>query len=297
MLSTKGKVTVSFEGINQQDFQELQLVAGAYPYQTGLQQRIPGKTLIETMTGPVGSIYAFYNVFGQFYNLISWDGNIQITPVPYTSLRLPALPPTNNGLLFDDFSGYSPDGLISLLWGAGIWNGSVGVCQTTIQGYFDPFQIYGGFTIPPYTLTPWTLALSPINTTTSLQAKAGPGGGATIPSAPPGSAAFLYPPGHMPNVLLEMQFGESDNTCTGSGYEYVEFDDLVYFVYYPGGSIIDTLNVTSIAIGGKTNFHGVTFGRTGNIDAGVLVGTCPGPPFPVPAIWNVFPDGSYTRTQ
>lgn len=295
--ATKGQVTLSFQGINQQDFKELQLISGCYPYQIGLQQRIPGKVLLEEVGYPVGSISAFYNVFGNTFLINFYNGNILIDRINWTSIRLPALPPLNTGLLFDDFSGYSPDGLISLLWGGGIWNGAVGVCQTIIQGYFDPYEVYGSITVPPFVENPYILSLSPINTIPNLQPQLGPSGGLTITPTPIGSAAFLYPPGHRPTFTIQMQYGDSNNTCTGSGYEYVEFDDLVYCKDWAGQPVLDTLNVTSIAIGGKTPFHGVNVGRTGNINAGVLVGTCPGPPFPIPAIWEVYADGSFQRVQ
>lgn len=140
LRTTDVKETPSLAGINQQDFSELQLVQGTFPYQQGLQKRVPGKTLQRIFDGPVSGIYVFYGGYARGAILVDFGTSLRIIDVPFFPVVLPALPPDQN--IFDDnFSGYLVD-TISPLWGAGNWFNSVGVCQTIIQGYFDPFQAY-----------------------------------------------------------------------------------------------------------------------------------------------------------
>jgi hypothetical protein len=145
MLRTPSKPTLQLEGTDQQDWTNLQLVQGCFPFQIGLHKRAPGKTLLEQHPNPIGSIYVFYLVYGRHYQFLDFGGSIQIVETPVPPIALPGLPPTDNSW-FDTFSGYD-DGLISRLWGAGVWNNSVGICETLIQGIFDPFLVYA--TLPP----------------------------------------------------------------------------------------------------------------------------------------------------
>jgi hypothetical protein len=171
MLETNShKVFSSVEGINQQDFDKIQLLQGAFPYQVGLQQRIPGKIISREVSGSVGSIFVFYNVFGRHYILTDY-GTIEITETILPPITLPALPPSNTSW-FDTFSGYDV-GLVSRIWAAGVWAIGIGICETLIQGIIDPFLVYdtikGNSDIP-----------------TNLQPKAGPNG-VTIPNTTPTS--------------------------------------------------------------------------------------------------------------
>lgn len=140
MLRTNSEKVLFLEGIDQQDFTQLQLVQGSYPFQVGLQKRIPGKSITQIYAGPVGSIYVFYQVFGRFYTLIDF-GNILIEEVEIPTITLPGLPPAAVEW-FDNFDGYTL-GLISRLWGAGAWLIGVGVCETIIEGYIDPYRVLG----------------------------------------------------------------------------------------------------------------------------------------------------------
>lgn len=284
MLATnKHQVTLAFKGINQQDFKELQLVVGAYPSLTGLQQRFPGKTLQQQQASEVASIFVFYNTFGRNYILTEFDGTVQIDPVTPPTITLPALPPWNTGFLFDNFEGYSPDGLISPLWGAGIWNNTVGVCQTIIEGIISPFEIFA------------TIFAGGLSKTKALQPQVV--GAPSTPATPanPGDPAYLYPPKHRPDISIQYQFGESDNSCTGQGEEFVDFNDIVTLRNFPGGTGLDSIGATSITVGGITVWNNVKIGRTGDVNLGRLAGTCPGPPFPTPAAWDVYPDGTFAR--
>ncbi len=139
MLETKGKSQLAIGGQNQQKFSELELVAGAYPYQVGLQKRIPGKTIQQVLSGPIGSIYVFYMVYGRMYRLLDF-GSLQITEIPIPP-EPPWQPPQSSNTWYDTFEGYTPD-LISRLWGGGAWLYSVGICETIIQGKIDPYAVY-----------------------------------------------------------------------------------------------------------------------------------------------------------
>jgi hypothetical protein len=285
MLESKGQTTLAFAGINQQDFKQLQLVSGGYPALIGLHQRFPGKTLQEVENGPVSAIYVFYNTYGRNYMLTDFGGTIQITPVTPPTITIPALPP-NNAIWFDDFSGYSPDGLISNLWGAGIWPNSVGICETIIQGIIDPFKIFASVPVGGISNTP---SLQPVPVSTP-----------TTPETPvdPTSPGYLYPPNHYaPSILLQHQEGQANNACQGQGTPTVTFDDIIRYRLNPSSPVLDTVSVLAILVGQKGFFHGVSYGRMSNKQLGLLVGDCPGPPWPTPAIWDVYADASYNKVQ
>lgn len=145
MLATNGKSTLALGGINQQDFKEIQLVAGSWPSQVGLQQRVPGKTIQQVLNGPVSAIYPFYMVYGRAYTLTDF-GSLQIEEVEIPTITLPGLPPSNSNTFFDTFEGYIPE-IVSRIWGGGFWFHSVGICETIIDGIIDPFLVYA--TIAP----------------------------------------------------------------------------------------------------------------------------------------------------
>lgn len=143
MIETKGNSLLAISGIDQQDIEQVQLVQGAFPFQVGLQQRIPGKTLLLEKTSPIGSIYVFYMVHGRFYTIVDY-GTIEIIPTPIPHITLPGLPPTLD-MWFDAFD-YDP-GTISRIWGGGLWDSNPGVCESLIHGVFDPYRTGG--TPPP----------------------------------------------------------------------------------------------------------------------------------------------------
>lgn len=137
MLETAGTSLKGIRGMEQQDFDGIEILQGMFPYQQGMQQRFPGKTLQDTKPFPIGSIYVFYLVYGRFYNLTNFGTNTEIEEVNIPPITLPALPPFGN-TWFDDFSGYDV-GTISRLWGAGPWAIGIGVCETIIEGMIDPY--------------------------------------------------------------------------------------------------------------------------------------------------------------
>lgn len=111
----------------------------------GLQQRIPGKTFQQILTGPITAINVFYNVRGRNYKIIDY-GQQEIIEVDTPPIVIPPLP-SKFTEWFDDFSGYAPDGLIARIWGAGYGNPNVGVVETYIRGFLDPWDLFG--IIPP----------------------------------------------------------------------------------------------------------------------------------------------------
>lgn len=268
MLETKGQTTSSIEGIDQQDFSKIQLLNGAYPNKVGLQQRIPGKTLIRQQTQGIGGIGVMYNVYGRFYNIINFGSIININPVIVGSITQGALPPNSN-LWYDDFSGYS-SGLISLIWGAGIWPNTFGICQTIINGILDPFQIYA--TVSPISGGP--VPITPPPPPTSPQ---------TTP-ADPNSPAAMYPPGSA-QVILIKQTALANNSCTGQGTEPLTTVDSIQYFDYAGGTLLDTLLATSIPVGKVTVWNGLRVGRLPDLDLGLVAGTCPGPPEPQATVY------------
>lgn len=139
MLKTEGNLDRVVKGFNQQDFEELQLVKGTYPYQAGLQQRLPGKSLLRVLEGPIGSIYVFYMVYGRHFTFIDY-GAIEIEEVDIPPFIPPGIPPVSL-MWFDNFESYVDD-IIQKFWGEGAWASYVGVCQTLIEGFIDPFQVY-----------------------------------------------------------------------------------------------------------------------------------------------------------
>ena len=265
MLRTPNTQTLHLEGINQQDYAELQRVQGVYPARTGLLQRPPGKTLQQQAAYPVGSIYAFYLVHGRHYQLIDFGTGIQIVETVVPAITLPGLPVSANEWI-DTFFGY-PDALLSRLWGAGIWQGNVGICETLIQGYIDPFLVYAEI---PNLPIPQQNQPVPLPT---------PGSDPGVPNADPGSAPYKYPPGTA-DLVLHHTDAQSDNSCTGQGTQPVTADDIIRLRNYSGGPQVDSIDASAITIGGITLWHGLKLGRDANTDIGLVVGTCPGPPFP-----------------
>lgn len=148
MLKTSGASQLGLEGIDQQDFDKFQLVAGCFPYQIGLQARLPGKVIERVSFSPVGSIYVFYMVLGRFYTFVQYSNDGSITELEIPPWTLPGLPPPDD-LWYDDFTGYEV-GLISRLWGGGIWAIGIGVCETIIGGWIDPFSVAGTVVQVPY---------------------------------------------------------------------------------------------------------------------------------------------------
>lgn len=265
MLETKGQLTPSIEGIDQQDFTKIQLLSGAYPNKVGLQQRIPGKTLDRQVAFAVGSIGVMYNVYGRFFSLENFGTTLNITQINIPPYTPPGLPP-NSMIWFDDFSAYSPNGLIQLIWGAGIWDSNFGVCQSIIAGFMDPFAINATITTNP----PWV----PIRYLTETP---------EIPPVDPNSPAAMYPPGST-NVVLGYQIGVADNSCTGQGSEPVDANDSIeqFDVPAPDPVLLDTLYATDATIGKIIIWNGLRVGRIPDRDLGTVQGTCPGPPQPVP---------------
>lgn len=264
-------VTPAIAGIDQQDFKEIQLLQGAYPYQKGLQQRIPGKTLQSQYGFAIGGIEVFYNVYGRSFILSEYDGSIQINPITFNPITLPALPPWGN-TWFDDFSGYSPDGLISNIWGAGNWDISPGICQTIIDGYFDPFQVYSTvYSAFPSELQPKVV--------TTISTPATP---ATV-----NDPKFQYPL-NPPAIFLNIVTAEGDNSCEGQGTSPITATDSVAFVDYPTGPTLDTLYASSVTIGQITIWNGLRIGRMPDVDIGLVEGACPGPPPPVPKTYEIY---------
>lgn len=271
MLATaKPGITPAIAGIDQQNFDEIQLLAGAYPYQKGLQQRIPGKSLSEVISGPIGAIEVFYNVLGRPYTLIGYDGNISIEPINLPPWSIPALPPVGNSW-FDDFSGYSPSGLVAFLWGAGVWMSTVGVCQSIIDGWFDPFLVYanvyaGGINfdsskqpvaLPPPSTDPGTTPLSP-----------------TDPQ-------FQYPV-HPPDLYLNIVEGHADNSCQGQGTQPVFSIDFINYHAFPTAAVTGILTASSITPGTIFPWFTLRVGRLADVDIGLVQGDCPGPSMPPP---------------
>lgn len=280
MLATKGNTQPGIGGMDQQSFREIELVAGCYPFQIGLQKRIPGKTLQRLFPEPVGSIYVFYNVYGRTFSLIDF-GTLQIEEVVVPPITIPGLPPQGNSW-FDTFQGYTV-GAISRLWGGGAWNNSVGIAETIIQGFIDPFLVYD--TLPPGYVSgpPPPIADPP------------PEDDPTIPPASPESPGFLYPPGTI-DIVLKRTFGLSDNSCTGQGTQPLNAVDVVYYYSpeYPNDPIVNGIGATAITVGATvTWFHGLRIGRSEDIDGGYYAGTCPGAPHPIPVKWFLQDDGQW----
>jgi hypothetical protein len=139
MLATEANLERVVKGFDQQNFDEIQLLQGAYPYQVGLQQRLPGKSLIRTLPNAIGSLYVFYMVYGRNYTFTDY-GSVEIEEVDVPPFVPPVIPPLGSSW-FDDFESY-PDDLIAKFWGAGAWASYVGVCETLITGFIDPFGVY-----------------------------------------------------------------------------------------------------------------------------------------------------------
>lgn len=280
MLKTDGLPQLALAGINQQDFDQIQLVQGSYPFQQGLQKRIPGKILKQILSGPVNNIYVFYPVFGRPYTAVGFDDSIEITSVVVPPITIPALPPGLNDQFYDDFSGYL-SGTISLFWAAGVWAFGIGVCQTIIVGYIDPFQIYAG--LPP-------AASTPLNVPTPLPP---PSSDPSESLLPPTDPNFQFPV-NPPQVFLKVVNGQANNTCEGQGTEPVASIDFINYYTQPGGTLLATLFATSIMVGHQIKWNGLKVGRLADTDVGLVQGACPGPPMPDPQGWFLNAnDGSY----
>jgi hypothetical protein len=258
MLQSDVKETLAVAGIDQQDFDAIQLVSGAFPSLTGLQQRIPGKTLDRVYPSPVGSIYVFYNVYGRPFRSVDFqDGTIEIEETPLPVWRIPALSPVATSW-FDDFFGYTL-GTVARLWGAGIWDGGIGVCETIIEGLIDPFLVYATITgenpIPVYTPTVVTeSAGTPLGIVTG--------------------GAFDFPFG-IPDIVLIETSAVADNSCTGQGTQPFNVDDSINLYTTPGVPQGAVLHAYDLVLGQKVTWYGLSVGRASNIIIpGYVQGTC-----------------------
>lgn len=151
MLHTKGPPQLAIGGTNQQDFQQIQLIAGTYPYQIGLQKRVPGKKVDRVLSGPIGSIYVFYMAYGRTYTLTDF-GSLQIDPIDNPNNDFPGLPPTTTSW-FDNFADYEDD-LIAKYWGAGAWETGIGVCESLLLGFMDAYRVADTVTPIPNEFVP-----------------------------------------------------------------------------------------------------------------------------------------------
>lgn len=182
MRASKASLTSSsVEGVNQQDFKEIQVLQGCYPYLNGLQQRVPGKSIQQVLDGPIGSIYVFYQVYGRTYTLIDY-GPIIIIPVVPIPITLPLAPPLTS-TWFDTFDEYTPIGLLNFFWPLGSWYGGPGICQSRIVGYIDP---YDGSIVDSAPGNPGPAG-------GFGGGSSGPGQSPTPPTPPPGPNAPQYP--------------------------------------------------------------------------------------------------------
>lgn len=268
MLADKTNPKLAIAGQNNQNFDEIQRVEGCFPFQIGLQQRFPGKALNRVFSSPVGSIYAFYNVYGRPYTLFAYNGSIEIEETPLPVWRIPALAPTSDAW-FDDFSGYIL-GSIARLWGAGIWSGGVGICETIIEGIIDPFSVYDTIT-----------SESPIpeNVPHTISDSAG------APTGQDTGTNYQFPFNH-PQIVLAVRTAISDNSCTGQGTQSVIIVDSVKLYNTPGDFTGTTLHAGDLAIGQQIQWNGIRIGRIPNIvTPGFVIGTCPGPPFPTAIVY------------
>lgn len=189
MLKTKGNSLIAIGGIDEQSIDAIQTVQGAFPYQIGLQQRIPGKVLDRILTGPITSIYVFYLVHGRHYTIIDY-GPQTIIEIDVPPIRIPPLPPKFVEW-FDDFSGYGPEGLISRVWGAGFGNPFVGIAETFMRGLLDPWELTDSLT-PPAPTPPPPDEITPVED-----------GGSNVPPTPPPSQ---YEPGDCTDMPDDMVY-------------------------------------------------------------------------------------------
>lgn len=272
MLATPNDPILQLEGIDQQNFEKLQLVKGTFPFQIGLQQRMPGKTLQKIYDHAVGSIYVFYSVFGRHYTLIDF-GSISIIEVTPPPIVLPGTPPTSTLDWIDTFSGYAP-ALISRLWGAGIWPIGVGICESIIEAFYDPFLVYAKISVP-------------VDTSTLPVPGPSPDGDPSIPPISPTSPDALYPPGYV-DVILHIIDSHKNNSCTGQGTQLYQAVGSLRLRNYSGGPAIDQITANSITIGTRVTFHGVKVGRDANSDIGLVGGSCVGPPLPTPIDYSLY---------
>jgi len=264
---------LQLEGVDQQDFSKLQIVKGTFPLEIGMQQRLPGKTIQKIYPGPIGSIYVFYLVFGRHYQLTDFGGGIEIVEVEIPDITPPGLPPTSS-LWIDTFSGYDED-LISRIWGAGIWGGRAGICETIITGFYDPFLVYDKVTTPP----PEEVLPVPIDD----------GGGEETALVPPGSPDAMYPPGYV-EVVLHVNFGHTNDGCTGQGSHIESNADIVRLRPYSGADFLEEWSALDVPVGSKFIWHGHSLGRDVDTDVGVIQGSCGpiDPPLPARKEYSIY---------
>ncbi len=272
MLATKGKTTPALSGIDQQDFDKIQVVEGCYPFQIGLQKRIPGKSFISKSDFPIGGIFAFYMVYGRPYILIDNDTNLHIQETPIPNWNNPAIKPLGNSWI-DTFSGYSPGGLISRLWAAGAWANGVGVCETIIQGWIDPFLVYAKINTNAINLDNFPQTVSGDSAT-----ETGQGTG----------VKFTYPH-NPPDIVLKVVSGLSDNSCEGQGTSPVSSIDSIKLYNEPGDYTGDSITANDLSVGSRLHWNGIVVGRSSDIEMGLVLSTnCPllgHPIFPDPLVY------------
>lgn len=273
MLATRNIPVLELAGIDQQDFNELQLVKGAYPYQIGAQQRIPGKSISQIHPSAVGSILVFYMVFGRTYVLTDF-GSLQIEEIDIPPISIPALPPKSTSW-FDNFAGYAT-GLISRIWAGGAWLIGVGVCETIIEGEIDAFRtlgsgvptdtieterqphiVPGGIPIPNTTPTPFGLG--------SLVSSKVFAGTTTVQDGPlpypsvdyPADNSGWLPGGHgdLPFLLYPLNYASADTRFFRSE-DYARSQS-----YYSGGSVFEYQTASG--------FYSLNAINTGHITANV----------------------------
>lgn len=245
MLTTNPHaITPALKGVDNQNWSEIQKLDGLVPYQVGLQKKLPGKTLQRIYSNEIGSIYVFYLVYGRFYTLVDF-GSLEISPVVVPPITPPALPP-NQTVWWDDFSGYSPNGVISKIWSGGAWQDGIGICETIIQGYFDPFM--GGAVTPPQQNI--QIIYIPVDPITPVD-----------PTSPP----YFYPPG-LADVVLKIQ---TFTLIPPSGDETLPQDvvaqdtiDLFDYPLPPEKNLLDTFIAESAHVGKIVVWNGLAIGRT-----------------------------------
>lgn len=278
MQETKGKVERAIKGIDQQDFDEFQLVKGTFPYQVGLQQRIPGKTIQRVLDGPIGSIYVFYMVYGRTYTIVDFT-TLQIDEIIEPPITNPFFPPVGTEWT-ETFSGYTT-GLISKFWGAGIWPITTGVCESIIEGVIDPFYVTEFAPAPDI----------PIEDQPRIETTPG----SNITPADKTNPKVTYPL-EQPDIILRLVLAQADYSCYGQGTNAANAYDLIHYYDYSGGNLVSTYSVISATIGGVVNFGGINIGRLPDKDIGIVRNEngpdgsfhqCGGPPQPVPTIYFV----------
>lgn len=273
MIRTEGNKVLALDGVDQQDFEKLQEVAGCYPNLIGLQQRLPGKTIEQFLDGPILDIAVFYLYYGRPFRMINWGGTIEITKIPLVPWSIPVAPNTTN-IWMEPFTDYEPVGLISRLWGAGIWLTGIGVCETLIEGYIDPFKVFAEIKSGEPTDVPTVVEDS-----------------SDTPAAEDTGPNFYYPR-EKPQIVLKRLNADGDLSCHGQGTTPQQIDDLIN-VYYEPGNLKETVPVTDFVVKARTPFYGIVVGRVPDEYIGIVatsppaspaIGCVSGPPsfFPYP---------------